>query len=230
MRIVKEKQRHSHKGVDKIQYRLAFVGTAWCITSDKYLLTAYHIFNNGAKRDESDKYLAFTVPNNESNAYAFPIINFPVEDPNCDIAVVEVGPSQAPKQHISSVPISFSIPRDGAQVLTMGFPSPDIEEAKLDQSGSILIGGKFFLKSHANTGIIAAQYRIDNQLFYEFNVGWHHGESGGPVFSIDPFAGFAIMQHYRNVKTPHGIFPGPHRGRSLHNQEENIRKLGENIL
>ena len=88
------------------------------------------------------------------------------------------------------------------------------------------MGGNFFLKGHANEGIVASHYTIDGQLFYELNVGWHHGESGGPVFRIDPFAGFAIMQQYRNIQTPHGTIPGPRQGRGLSVLESDLHNIG----
>ncbi len=91
-------------------------------------------------------------------------------------------------------------------------------------------GGKLFLKSHANEGIISAQYKFANAYMYELNVGWHHGESGGPIISIDTLASFALMQQYRNVKTPHGILPGPHRGYSLIAIENQIRDVGATVF
>ena len=83
-----------------------------------------------------------------------------------------------------------------------------------------------FLKAHANEGMVAGHYEINGQLFYELNVAWHHGESGGPVFRIDPVAGFAVLQQYRNVQTPHGTIPGPRQGRSLNVIEAALRNVG----
>jgi hypothetical protein len=67
-------------------------------------------------------------------------------------------------------------------------------------------------------------------VFYELNVGWHHGESGGPIFTLEEVpAVFSIMQHYRNIQAPHGIIPGPHRGRSLSAIQKNLTDLGATI-
>jgi hypothetical protein len=77
------------------------------------------------------------------------------------------------------------------------------------------MGGQFFLKGHANEGIVSAQYEMGGAWHFEFNVGWHHGESGGPVFRQEPLAAFAVMQYYRNMETPLGKVAGPHCGRAL---------------
>jgi len=230
MRIVRLKPKHTKHGPAVVQFRVAFVGTAWCIVPDRFLLTAHHVLNEGKPREPADAFYAFTVPANRDEAYCFPVIAFPHEDAEADIAALEIGPPTAPGQHIPSAPVTFSHPPDGSQVLTIGFPSPQIEAAQLDDAGRFLGGGRFFLKSHSNTGIVSAQYAISGKWFFEFNVGWHHGESGGPVFALNPVAAFAIMQQYRNVDTPHGIFPGPHRGRSLEAVRQRIEQLGANVI
>jgi hypothetical protein len=92
-------------------------------------------------------------------------------------------------------------------------------------------GGQFFLKSHANEGIVSAQYPMGPLHMYEFNVGWHHGESGGPVVRLaDPLAAFTIMQQYRNIQSPHGTVAGPHRGCALTSIRTEIEKLGTEIV
>src|SRR5439155_408059 len=60
-----------------------------------------------------------------------------------------------------------------------------------------------------------AQYDFGPHYSYELNVGWHHGESGGPIFSLEPLAAFAMMQSYRNIQSPHGVVAGPHMGRAM---------------
>ena len=96
---------------------------------------------------------------------------------------------------------------------------------------SLWSGGEFFLKSHANEGIVSAQYDMGGMRFYELNVGWHHGESGGPILRLDdPVTAFSVMQHYRNIKSPHGTVVGPHRGRSLVGVEQSIRNFGANVV
>jgi hypothetical protein len=88
-----------------------------------------------------------------------------------------------------------------------------------------------FLKSHANTGIISAQYSMGQILDYELNVGWHHGESGGPIATAsDNPAVFSLMQHYRNVQTPHGVVAGPHRGVSLSLIQQDLVNLGVSVV
>jgi hypothetical protein len=229
MRIVKLKPKRKKQGPPVVQFRLAFVGTAWCIVPDRFLLTAYHVLNEGKPRDPADVFYAFTVPANGDAAYHFPVTAFPLEDADADIAALEIGPPVIPGQHIPSAPVTFSRPPDGSEVLTIGFPAPEIKGGQLDDAGHFLGGGVFFLKSHSNTGIVAAQYDLSGKWFFEFNVGWHHGESGGPVFCLNPVAAFAIMQQYRNVQTPHGIFPGPHRGRSLEAVRQGIVQLGASV-
>ena len=66
---------------------------------------------------------------------------------------------------------------------------------------------------------------------YEFNVGWHHGESGGPVLRLhDPIAAFTVMQPYRNIESPHGVVAGPHRGYALSAIRQDIERLGAQVL
>ena len=65
---------------------------------------------------------------------------------------------------------------------------------------------------------------------YEFNVGWHHGESGGPVCRAEPLAAFTVMQHYRNVQGPHGVVAGPHRGVSLEVIRQELEDLGAAVV
>jgi hypothetical protein len=85
------------------------------------------------------------------------------------------------------------------------------------------------LKSHANEGIISGQFEINSQRIYELNVGWYQGESGGPIFSLDPIAAFSIMQGYRNVNTQHGIVPGPHQGKNLSLIADSLSEFGAQI-
>jgi hypothetical protein len=215
MRIMKRVKNRAKRKPPIVEFGLAFVGTTWCIAPDKYLVTAHHVFNNGKPRNPDDLFYVFAVPGNGPTAYQFPVVGFPLEDAAHDLAVIEVGPSATAGQHIPAVPVSFARPADGEPVLTYGFPSPHIAGANLAPDGKFLGGGKFFLKGHANEGIVAAQYETDNAWAYEFNIGWHHGESGGPVARQQPLAVFAVMQFYRNIQSPHGIVAGPHIGRSL---------------
>lgn len=230
MRIspVHKKQKKGHP--QPIQYTLAFVGTAWCVVPDRFLVTAHHIFREGGPRDQKDVFYAFTVPGNGNPAFHFPVTNVVLEDQSLDLAILELGPPADATRHIQAVPVSFSHPSDGSTVLTYGFPAPEIKGAQLDQSGRFLGGGVFFLKGHANEGIVSAQYDLNGGWFFEFNVGWHHGESGGPVFQLQPLSAIAIMQHYRNIQSPHGIFQGPHRGRSLDCISRQLSSIGATII
>jgi len=208
------------------QIGVALVGSAFCVVENKYLVTAYHIFNQGKSRDPKDKFYALIVPANGDLAYHFPVISFPLEKPDIDIAVLEVGPCATIGQYIPSIPVSFSQQVDGSRVVTVGFPAPEISKLSLDQQGEYQ-GGQFFLKSHANEGIVSSKYRIGGVLIYELNVGWHHGESGGPIVALtDPPVAFSLMQNYRNIKSPHGMVAGPHRGCALSMIQHELTNLG----
>ena len=211
------------------EFRLAFVGTAWCIQADRVLVTAHHIFNEGKPRDPNDRFYAFTVPANGPVAFHFPVTGFILEDAVNDLAIVEIGAPAQAGQRIPSVPVTLDRPEDGTAVLTYGFPSPTITGANLTRDGQFL-GGQFFLKGHANEGVVAAQYEIGGVWHFEFNVGWHHGESGGPVFRQDPLAAFAVMQHYRNIQTPHGVVAGPRCGRGMGTIEERLSACGATLV
>ena len=207
-------------------FKAGFAGSAFCIVADGYLLTTHHILNGGQPRDPKDKFFAFIVPQNGLLAHHFPIISFPVVRPDLDIAVLEVGPCATAGVRIPALPISFTQQADGDRVVTVGFPAPEISGLNLDPQGNFL-GGQFFLKSHANEGIVSAQYGIGGVQVYELNVDWHHGESGGPIVTLtDTPAAFSLMQHYRNIKSPHGIVAGPHRGCALSAIRQELTTLG----
>jgi hypothetical protein len=160
----------------------------------------------------------------------FPVIAFPIERVDLDLAVIEIGPCATQGVHLPAVPVSFTPQADGTRVLTIGFPAPEVVGLNIDPQGNYL-GGQFFLKSHANEGIVSAQYLIGPLRVYEFNVGWHHGESGGPVVRLDdPAAAFTVMQQYRNIKSPHGIVAGPHRGCALSALQKDLSRLGATIV
>jgi hypothetical protein len=205
-------------------------GSAFCITTDRYLLTAHHVLNNGQQRDPNDRFYAFIVPQNGDLAYHFPVISFPIERQDIDIAALEVGPCPTAGVHIPTLPISLFQQADGNRVITVGFPSPEIAQISIDPQLNYQ-GGQFFLKSHANEGIVSAQYILAGGRVYELNVGWHHGESGGPIVALtDPPAAFALMQNYRNINSPHGIVAGPHRGCGLSVIEQELISLGATIV
>jgi len=208
------------------QFQVAFMGSAFCVATDRYLVTAFHVLNGGQPRNTQDRFYAFVVPGNGDPAFHFPVIGFPVERPNIDMAIVEIGPCATPGVSIPAVAVSFDRQPDGARVVTVGCPSPEIGGLNVDAQGNFL-GGQFFLKSHANEGIVSAQYVIGAVPVYELNVGWHHGESGGPVAVLtDPPRVFSLMQHYRNIKSPHGTVAGPHRGCALSAIQPDLTGLG----
>jgi hypothetical protein len=208
------------------QFQATLGGSAFCVVADRYLVTAFHVLNGGQPRDANDRFVAFVVPGNGEAAFHFPVTGFPVERPDVDIAVLEIGRAAAPGVTIPAVALSFDRSPDGARVITVGFPSPEIAGLTVDPAGTFL-GGQFFLKSHANEGIVSAQYDIAGSLVYELNIGWHNGESGGPIATMsDPPRAFSLMQHYRNVQTPHGTAAGPHRGCALSAIRQDLARLG----
>ena len=208
----------------------SFAGSAFCIVENRILLTAYHVFNGGKPRDPKDKFYAFIVPQNGPQAYHFPVVGYPFESLDLDMAIIEVGACATAGVKLPALPLTPEAQPDGSRALTIGFPAPEIASLNVDQNGGY-IGGRFFLKSHANEGIVSAQYQLDSVEFYELNVGWHHGESGGPIVRLDdPVAAFSLMQHYRNIKGPHGVVAGPHRGRALKAIEQELSSVGASIV
>ena len=214
-----------HGKVKPAQFEIGW-GSAFSVVSDKYLITAFHVLNGGKPRDPAAKFYALVVPGNGNPFFTFPVVGFPVERQDLDMAVLEIGACLAAGIHLPALPVSFSPQADGTQVLTLGFPAPEIAGLNADRQGNFT-GGQFFLKSHANEGILAAQYVLGNLSVYELNVGWHHGESGGPiaVFADQPVA-FSLMQHYRNVQGPHGVLAGPRRGLALSEIRQELEALG----
>ncbi len=205
-------------------------GSGFAVVADRYVITAFHVLNGGQPRSPKDKFLAFVVPGNGNPAFHFHVVGFPLERADLDLAVLEIGPCTTQGIHLPALPISFAAQPDGARVLTMGFPAPEVAGINVDAQGTYL-GGQFFLKSHANEGIVSAQYPLGPMHVYEFNVGWHHGESGGPVVRLDdPVAVFTVMQQYRNITSPHGIVAGPHRGCSLSAIQHDISHLGATVV
>lgn len=211
------------------QYSIGW-GSGFCIVQDRYVMTAFHVLNGGQPRDPADRFLAFVVPGNGAQAFHYPITGFPLERPDMDLAILELGPCATPGIRLPALPISLVGPVDGSHVLTIGFPAPEVAGVSIDPQG-VYRGGNFFLKSHANEGIISAQYNLGAVDVFEFNVGWHHGESGGPVLRIiDPVAAITIMQQYRNIQSPHGVLPGPHRGCALGAIRLHLAQLGVTLV
>lgn len=201
-------------------------GSGFCVSETRLVATAFHVLNGGRPRNPEDRFYVLTVPENGDRAYHFPVVGFPLEVPELDFAVLEIGPGPAPGVEIPAIPVSFAPVPDGTPVTTVGYPSPEISSINVDADLNYR-GGQFFLKSHANEGIVAAQYDLNGTRMYELNVGWHHGESGGPIATATARpAVFSVMQHYRNVQSPHGVVAGPHRGISLVAVKERLEALG----
>ena len=211
------------------QLNIGIVGTAWCFVDNRYFLTAHHVFNEGKPRDPDDRFYLFSVPQNGPRAFHAPVVSFPQEDQSCDMAVIEIDAEQTPGFNTTAVPVTFRDHQDGEKVLTYGFPAPGISNARVDRNLN-WNGGHMFLKSHANEGIISGQFDLDGKLMFELNVGWYQGESGGPIFSLEPLAAFSMMQRYRDVQTVHGVVPGPHQGYSLREIGNTLQQLGAHVI
>jgi hypothetical protein len=96
-----------------------------------------------------------------------------------------------------------------------------------------LTGINTVLFTHASIGIVAAQYDASplTDRIFEFSVGWHHGESGGPVIQLEPrLAAIAVMQHYRGIQGPQGAMAGPRRGLALAVIEPALTAVGATVL
>lgn len=208
-------------------FGIKIVGTAFCVVANRMFVTANHVFNDTKPRDPQDTFYMIAAPNNGSKLFWFPVTTFVMEDANLDIAVIEapVVPGIAMKRLL----VTFTHQPDGTPVLTYGCPAPVIASAAVDAQGR-LTQAQTHLFTHANCGIVSASYDAAGAWLYEFNVGWHHGESGGPVCAYEPFAVFALMQGYRKVQTPDATIPGPHLGKSLSAIEKNLRAIGANVV
>jgi hypothetical protein len=214
---------------DQVRWDMSIAGTAWCIVPNRYLVTAYHVFNRGQPRNPGDKFSIFVVPGNGPRAYNTEVIGFPVERPDVDMTVIEISPPTDFPSNIPSMNVTLDRPKDGEKVLTYGFPAPQIYQGNVDING-IWRGGNLFLLANANEGIVAGQFEVNKLVTYELNVGWHHGESGGPIIRLKSGAAFSIMQRYRNIQTQHGTMAGPHQGNALSAIEGDLRALGARII
>ena len=216
---------HAKKLQEKIEYSLSF-GSGFCVVENRYVVTAFHVLNEGQAPDVLDRHYVFTVPGNGDPAFYFPVTSIPVQRQGVDIAVLELGVCNAPDLRLPALPVTFRPFEDGQRVLTVGFPAPEIHGLNMDPQGNF-VAGQFFLKSLANEGIVGAHYPLGPLPVYEFNVTWHNGESGGPIVCVgEGLAAFSLMQQYRNVQTPLGIMPGPRRGLALSVVKAELEALG----
>ncbi|MBA7688014.1 hypothetical protein ES703_96488 [subsurface metagenome] len=206
------------------QYNVAIVGTAWCVIRNHYFVTAYHVLNNGQARNQNDKFFILRAPENGPKLERTPVVAFTFEDQACDYAILEINRQEGATLVFDALTIYTGQVEDGTKVLTYGYPSPKVSRAGINKQGQ-LIGINTVLLSHGNEGIVASQYAQGQYHMYELNVGWHHGESGGPILILNPPRVLAIMQRYKNISTPHGTVAGPHLGVSIEAISSQIANL-----
>ena len=214
------------------QFNLAIVGTTWCVTAGRVFLTAHHVLNDGNPRDATHKFYVLSAPGNGHTLHYWPVSGFRLEDAGRDLVLLDAPVPAARGIALPAIPVAIAPPQDGTRVLTYGCPAPGIASASLSDQGD-LTGIQTILFTHANTGIVAAQYEASplTDTLFEFSVGWHHGESGGPVLRLDPeVAAFAVMQHYRNIQGPHGTMAGPRRGLALAAIREELSAAGATLV
>ncbi len=232
LRVQASKPSGAKKAKTKAKFEASVVGTATCIVGDRYLITAHQVLNSGQARRPEDRFYAVIAPVDGSHLFHFPVVGFPVENPDLDLAVLEIGPCANGVEHLGAMPLTLDRVPDGAQILTMGYPSPLITDLEIDPDGEYL-DSTMQLRPHANSGIIAAQSTDSRgDVVFEFNVAWHHGESGGPAVRLDPSpALFAVMTDYRSIQGPRGgVMAGPYQGRSLKPLESALREFGATFV
>jgi len=120
-------------------------GSGFCVVADRFVATAFHVLKEGQSRSHKDRFVVLVVPGNGDPAFHFPVTGFPIERPDLDMAVLEIGPCATAGIHLPSIPVSFPDQQDGARVLTVGFPAPEVTGVSIDPQGEYR-GGQFFLK------------------------------------------------------------------------------------
>jgi hypothetical protein len=199
------------------QFQLGIVGTTWCVSPGGAFVTAFHVLNEGSARDPAHKYYVLRAPGNGTVLQYWPVQAFQLEDQARDMVVLHAPLLANAGFALPSIPVALAPPPDGTSVLTYGCPAPVISGVNVTNEGN-LTSLQTILFTHGNTGIVAAQYPAlpTTDILFEFSVGWHHGESGGPVLQLEPVvAAFAVMQNYRDIEGPHGPMAGPRRGLAL---------------
>ena len=229
LRLRRGKVTTTKKGKIKPQkYEADIVGSATCIVANRYLITAFKVLNGGEPRLPDDKYYAMVSPDNDTQLLHFPVIGFPLEDAQRDLAVLEIGPCVNGNKRLLALPLAMREVPDGMSVLAVGYPASPVFELEVDAEGNY-VKGSSVLKSHVNTGIVAACFPdMHGNATFEFTFGWLPGEMGGPVVRLGvPRALFAVMKDFRPIRTPDGsVIPGPYQGISLKPIEAELRKLG----
>src|SRR5207245_11670282 len=108
------------------EVQVSLGGSAFCVVADRYLVTAFHVLNEGKPRNPSDKFYAFVVPGNGDPMFHFPVVAFPVERHDLDVAVLEIGPCASACVQVRAPPASFTPRAAGTRVVTVGYPAPEI--------------------------------------------------------------------------------------------------------
>ena len=214
------------------QFQLSIVGTTWCVSDGGAFLSAHHALNDGKPRVPEHRYQVLRAPGNGRALQHWPVTKFLLEDAARDLTLFEAPVPEGGGFTVPSIPIALTAPPDGTRVLTYGCPAPLVAGGTVTKTGD-LAGIQTVLFTHANTGIVAAQYEMTprREVLFEFSVGWHHGESGGPVLQLEPrVAAIAIMQHYRNIQGPHGAMAGPRRGIALAAIETELAGVGARFV
>ncbi len=214
------------------QFQMSIVGTTWCVRANAVFLTAHHALNNGKPRDPAHRYHVLRAPGNGHVLQHWPVAGFRLEDPVRDLALFDAPVPAGGGFAVPAIPIALAPPPDGTSVLTYGCPAPAVTRGSVTNRGDIT-AIQTVLFTHASTGIVAAQYEGSprTDVLFEFSVGWHHGESGGPVLRLEPeVAAFAVMQHYRNIEGPHGTMAGPRRGIALAAIQSELAAAGASLV
>jgi hypothetical protein len=188
--------------------------------------------NDTKPRDLAHKFYILRAPQNGHSLQFWPVTGFSLEDSARDLVILEALPPAQGGISVPAVPLSMTAPPDGTPVFTYGCPAPAVSGGSVTPQGD-LVAIQTILFTHANLGIVAAQYEATPlvETLFEFSVGWHHGESGGPVFVLEPrIAAFAVMQHYRNIQGPHGVIPGPRRGLALNAIRSALANAGATFI
>jgi hypothetical protein len=204
------------------------VGSATCIVANRYLITAHRVLNNGEARQPDDKFYAMIAPDNGVQLFHFPVTGFALEDPDRDLAVLEIGACVNGNKRLVALPLSMREVPDGTSVLAVGYPASPVFELEVDAEGNYASGSSE-LKSHVNTGIVSACFPdLRGNPLYEVNFGWLPGQTGGPMLRLGtPRALFALMRDFRPIRTPDGgVIPGPYQAISLKPAEAALRQLG----
>src|SRR5207244_5278572 len=75
------------------QVHASLGGSAFCVVADRYLVTAFHVLNEGKPRNPSDKFYAFVVLGNGDPMFHFPVVAVPAEGHDIDVEVLGCGRS-----------------------------------------------------------------------------------------------------------------------------------------